>query len=58
MDQLAIRLAQVYPLGTEVVLIGCSGQEEITATDLAAHCQTIKDEVTYLLSDRVPRYYE
>lgn len=58
MDQLTIRLPQVYPLGTEVVLIGRSGQEEITATDLAAHCQTINYEVTCLLSDRVPRYYE
>lgn len=58
MDQLTIRLPKAYPLGTEVTLIGQDGSEELTATDLADHCQTINYEVVCLLSDRVPRYYD
>lgn len=58
MDQLTVRLPKVYPLGTEVTLIGENGGAVITATDVAEHCQTINYEVVCLLSDRVPRRYE
>lgn len=58
MDQLTIRLPKHYPLGTEVVLIGRSADQELTATDLADHCGTINYEVVCLISDRVPRYYD
>lgn len=58
MDQLTVRLPQVYPLGTEVTLIGENGGAVITATEVADHCQTINYEVVCLLSDRVPRYYD
>lgn len=58
MDQLTVRLPKVYPMGTEVTLIGENGGAVITATDVAEHCQTINYEVVCLLSDRVPRYYD
>lgn len=58
MDQITIRLPQAYPLGTEVVLIGASGELTISATDVADYCKTINYEVTCLISDRVARIYE
>lgn len=58
MDQTTIRLPQSYPLGTEVVLIGQSGQKEISAQDWADYIGTINYEVVCLLSDRIPRFYE
>ncbi|MBP2620081.1 alanine racemase [Streptococcus panodentis] len=57
MDQLTVRLPRSYPLGTPVVLIGQSGAEMITATDVAVQRGTINYEVVCLLSDRVPRVY-
>ena len=35
MDQITVRLPQFYPIGTSVVLIGESGKEAISATDVA-----------------------
>mgnify|MGYP000864771481 FL=1 len=58
MDQITVRLPQVYPLGTQVVLIGKSGDELITATDVADKRGTINYEVVCLISDRVPREYK
>ncbi|MFA9494052.1 alanine racemase [Streptococcus sp. E17BB] len=58
MDQLTVRLPKAYPLGTEVVLLGTSGEREITLTEAAAHCQTINYELACLISDRVPRVYD
>ena len=58
MDQITVRLPQVYPLGTQVVLIGKSGAELITATDVADKRGTINYEVVCLISDRVPREYK
>ncbi|MFC3928239.1 alanine racemase [Streptococcus caprae] len=58
MDQITIRLPEFYPLGTEVVLIGKSGQLEVTATDVAEYRGTINYEVLCLISDRVPRIYK
>lgn len=58
MDQITVRLPQAYPLGTPVVLIGRSGSQEITATDVAEKRGTINYEVVCLISDRVPRLYK
>ena len=58
MDQITVRLPQAYPLGTPVVLIGNSGAETITATDVAEKRGTINYEVVCLISDRVPRVYK
>ena len=58
MDQITVRLPQVYPLGTQVVLIGQSGAELITATDVADKRGTINYEVVCLISDRVLREYK
>ena len=57
MDQITIRLPKIYPLGTKVTLIGSNGDQEITATQVAAYRGTINYEVVCLLSDRIPREY-
>lgn len=57
MDQLTIRLPRAYPLGTPVTLIGVSGEESISVTDVASYRGTINYEVVCLLSDRIPRVY-
>lgn len=43
--------------GTEVVLLGQQGQEEITTTEAALKAGTISYEVTTLITKRVPRIY-
>lgn len=58
MDQITIRLPHSYPLGTPVTLIGEDGGQEVTVQDWADYRQTINYEVTCLLSDRIPRYYD
>ena len=58
MDQITVRLPQFYPIGTSVVLIGESGKEAISATDVAEKRETINYEVVCLISDRVPRVYK
>ncbi|MGT2832665.1 alanine racemase [Streptococcus halotolerans] len=57
MDQTTIRLPKKYPLGTKVTLIGKSGDQSISATDVAEKRGTINYEVLCLISDRVPREY-
>ncbi|MGV3010574.1 alanine racemase [Streptococcus thoraltensis] len=57
MDQATIRLPKKYPLGTKVILIGKSGDQSISATDVAEKRGTINYEVLCLISDRVPREY-
>ncbi|WP_438466527.1 alanine racemase [Streptococcus pluranimalium] len=57
MDQTTIRLPKEYPLGTKVILIGKSGNQSISATDVAEKRGTINYEVLCLISDRVPREY-
>lgn len=44
-------------LGDEVVLLGRQGDEEITATELAAHAGTISWEILCHLGLRLPRRY-
>lgn len=59
MDQCMIDLRD-FPdakVGDEVVLIGHSGDEEITADEVAARYGTIGYEVVCAVNRRVPRYY-
>ncbi len=42
-------------LGDEVVIIGCQGEEEVTADELAGLLGTINYEVVTAISQRVPR---
>jgi alanine racemase len=44
-------------VGDEVVLIGTSGHEQVTAQDWAGWMDTINYEVTCLISSRVERIY-
>lgn len=60
MDQTMIDLGPSTPsvrVGDEVVLVGCSGDEEITVQEIAALMGTITYEVTCLITERVPRRY-
>jgi len=60
MDQLMIDLGTDAPVsvGDDVVLIGRSGSEQITAWDVAAQIGSIPYETTCTLTPRVPREYE
>jgi alanine racemase len=42
-------------LGDEVLIIGCQGEEEVTADELAGLLGTINYEVVTAISQRVPR---
>lgn len=57
MDQCMIRLDEKVPVGTEVVLIGKQGQDEITMDEIAAKLGTIHYEIACMISNRVPRVY-
>lgn len=57
MDQMMIRLPKPYPVGTRVVLMGRSGDKEITADDLADQAGTINYEIMTNISNRVHRVY-
>jgi len=60
MDQTMIDLGPDWPsvrVGDEVVLLGQSGDEEITVEEIAGLMGTITYEVTCLISPRVPRRY-
>jgi alanine racemase len=59
MDMLMIDVTEVKEaaVGSEAVLIGRQGSEEITASELAAKARTIPYEITTLISSRVPRVY-
>ena len=57
MDQMMIRLPQKYPVGTPVILFGRSGNQEITATDVADYADTINYEILTNISQRVRRIY-
>ena len=52
-----IRLPKPYPVGTQVVLMGRSGNKEITANDLADRADTINYEIMTNISNRVHRVY-
>ncbi len=59
MDQFVVDISDVGPveLDDEVVLIGCSGAECITADEVAGWAETINYEVTTGLLPRVPRVF-
>ena len=57
MDQCMVKLPEGASLGTEVVLIGRQGEEEIRAEELAARWGTINYEVITGISARMPRVY-
>lgn len=58
MDQCMIDLGDdTVEIGEEVVLLGESGKEKISADSLAAKLGTINYEVTCMLSNRLPRVY-
>ena len=60
MDQLMVNVsgnAQVA-VGDDVIFLGVSGGERITAWDVASHTGTIPYETTCALTPRVPRIYQ
>ena len=60
MDQLMVNVsgnAQIA-VGDDVVFLGVSGGERITAWDVASHTGTIPYETTCALTPRVPRIYQ
>jgi alanine racemase len=57
MDQCMVKLPEGASLGTEVVLIGRQGGEEIRAEEVAARWGTINYEVITGISARMPRVY-
>ena len=44
-------------IGDEVVLLGVQGTQEISAQEIAKHCDTINYEITCQISARVPRVF-
>ena len=44
-------------IGDEAVLIGRQGEEEISALEIANHCQTITQDILSRLGSRLPRVY-
>lgn len=62
MDQTMIDLtgcsgAEGVKAGDEIVLIGRSGNKEITVTELAGLIETINYEIICMIGDRIPRTY-
>jgi len=62
MDQFMIDITDIasrkdIKVGDEVVLIGKSGKNEITAGDIAELMGTINYEVTCMLKNRIPKIY-
>lgn len=57
MDQFMISLAEEYPVGTKVTLIGKQKDEWISVDEIAQHLQTINYEITCMISSRVPRMF-
>jgi alanine racemase len=59
MDQTMVDVTDIpdAAVGDEAVLIGRSGQEEITAGEMAGWCRSIPYEIVCGISKRVPRLY-
>lgn len=58
MDQCMIRLPKKFEVGTEVVLVGTSGTQEISVVDIANFMGTIPYEVLCQFSGRLRRQYQ
>ena len=52
-----IRLPKYYPVDTPVVLMGKSGNNEITAEDMAEQANTINYEILTNFNNRIHRSY-
>ena len=57
MDAVMVRLPKSYPLDSEVVLLGTSGNERITLEDIARRYNTVHVDFLMGFSPRVPRVY-
>lgn len=57
MDQCMIRLSEKMAIGTEVVLIGRSGDDEVSMQELADKLGTIHYEIATTIAPRVRRVY-
>ena len=59
MDQIILDVSRVPDcrIGDEVVALGCQGNEEIRARELATQAQTIPWEILTNIGSRVPRVY-
>lgn len=59
MDQFMVDVTGIEnaAVGDKAVLIGCQGDEEITADEMAEWLSTINYEITCMVSRRVPRVY-
>lgn len=57
MDQLMVKLPGYCEPGTEVVLVGAQGDDEITFSELAAQLGSVPQELSTSLSGRVERIY-
>ena len=57
MDQSMLKLPRLYPMGTEVVIIGQQGQNSIFIEDLMKRWNTSEEDIVATLSARVPRLY-
>ena len=56
-DLCMVKLPDLYPIGTEVVLLGNQGSESITIEDLAVRWKLSDADITALINQRVPRVY-
>ncbi|MBI9046375.1 MAG: alanine racemase [Anaerolineaceae bacterium] len=57
MDQTMIKLPEAYEMGSEIVIFGQQGSEEITLEELAKKWKTVEVDVTTNINPRVPRVY-
>lgn len=57
MDQLMVRLPGPCEPGDEVVLIGGQGDEKITCSELAAYLDSVSQEISTSLSERIERVF-
>lgn len=60
MDQMMVDVTDIdnVKMGTEVVLLGCSGEEALTADDMAQMVGTIGYEIVCNINSRVERRYK
>jgi alanine racemase len=57
MDAVMVKLPKKYPLNTEVILLGNSGDETITIEDIANRYNTVHVDFLMGVTSRVPRVY-
>ncbi|NVY96326.1 alanine racemase [Lactobacillus sp. DCY120] len=57
MDQMMIKVPQLYPLGTKVTIIGENNGHRLSATDAAHYAGTGNYEIVCNLTDRISKKY-